>query len=473
MLAVTPAPPVVNPPQEIEKSTFFSEPATPSFTEETTASDPNIALRFQEEAELNQNVADNPFSTGFAAESNDTDLDSISFDNTEAPVFSVGHDEEKFEITNELAISFTDSSFGNATKEPSKISETDETHFLPGESGSDFDADFTSAPLPEVTASKDLNPLDTVTIDSEFSFSGGESLDDFSWDEPEPAPIAPSPSEPAVVAKIPPQDNSFDFSSFSFDEVESSTETEEKTRAEEEVLQNDSTIELATGDDSSSVPIDTMHSSGYEDSLPLPLAREKKESAPRAPRPLRPRVRAKKKGPGRLIGKIIVLILLTLAATYGFIYRDQVERIYSQLVNRFIEKQTQIDTSGSIKPVKLTGSYIVNNLEGELFVIHGEVVNEFKGLRSSVLVKGTIFGDNGVVLQSQTAYCGNPLKESSLKNLNFKEIRNVMSNELGESLVNLNITPGKSIPFTIVFDKAPKNIKEFSVEVLESKPGSK
>jgi hypothetical protein len=65
------------------------------------------------------------------------------------------------------------------------------------------------------------------------------------------------------------------------------------------------------------------------------------------------------------------------------------------------------------------------------------------------------------------------LIDSKLKDLNFKEIRDIMNNELGQHLVNLNIATGKGIPFTIVFNKAPKNIKEFTVEVLDSKPGSK
>ena len=471
VVAVAPPPPVVTQQPEMEEDSFFSEPAAPSFTVETTAPAPKFDLPVQEEDDWNQDVANDPFSAGFADEGGDTDFDSISFDNTGAPAFSVSDEnEEKFDFADEPTISFTDSPFGNAPEETFKTPDTDDTQFSPGESDSDFEADFTSTPSPGIAASEDLNPFDTVTTESGFTFSGGESLDDLSWDEPEPAAITPPPS---VAAETTPQDNSFDFSSFSFDEVETSAAAEEKSSEEEEVVQNDSTIELAAGDNSSSVRTDTTYSSGYEESQPLPLASERKESTPRSTRPLRPRVRPKKKGAGRLILKMIMLILLALAATYGFMYRDQIKKTYSHLVNRFIEKQTRMDISGSIKPVKLRGSYVVNNLEGELFVIHGEVVNEFKNLRSSVLVKGTIFGDNGVVLQSQSAYSGNPLKESSLKSLSFKEIRNVMSNELGESLVNLNIAPGKSIPFTIVFDKAPKNIKEFSVEILESKPGSK
>ena len=188
---------------------------------------------------------------------------------------------------------------------------------------------------------------------------------------------------------------------------------------------------------------------------------------------MRPRVRPKKKVSSRHAVKIILLLLLALAATYGFLNRGKILNTYKNIVNNFIENQTQVETNGRVDLIKLTGSYVHNSLEGNLFVIRGEAVNEYKGLRSSVLVKGTIFGDKGEVLQSQSAYCGNPLNDSSLRKLGFKEIRDAMSNELGENLVNLNIGTGKEIPFTIVFNKVPKNIKEFSVEVLESKPGSK
>ena len=475
LVDVAPPPPVVTQQSETEEDVFFSEPAAPSFTAETTSPAPSFDLPAEEEDDWNQDGADDPFSTEFADESGDIDLSSIRFDNTETPVFSVSNkNSEKFDFTDENSFSFTDSPGAIAPEETFKTSHTDDTQFFPGESGSDFEVDFTSTPSHGIAASEALNPFDTVTTESEFSLSGGESLNDLSWDSPESAPITTSFPDSTVGAEMPAEDKTFDFNSFSFDEVEATGKTEEKTSAEEGAVQSDATIDLATGNDSSSVPIGTKHSPEREAPLPIPLAGERKENTPRgANRPLRSRVRPKKKKFGRMILRIIMIVLVGFAATYGFMYRDQIEKTYTHLVNRFIEKQTRVETNGTIGLVKLSGSYVSNNLEGELFVIHGETVNEFKGLRSSILIKGTIFGDNGAALQSQSAYSGNPIEENNLKNSSFKEIREAMSNELGENLVNLNIAPGKAVPFTIVFHKAPKNIKEFSVEVLESKPGSK
>jgi len=192
-------------------------------------------------------------------------------------------------------------------------------------------------------------------------------------------------------------------------------------------------------------------------------------------KPLRPRTRSRqsKSGSNRMVVKIIVVALLSLGLAFGIMNREQLLKEYKNLVTRFIEKQVPIDTSGQIGLAKLSGGYVLNSQEGDLFVIRGEAINEFKGLRSSVLVKGIIYGENNVIVQSQSAYCGNAVPDEKLKKLRFKEIRDAMNNELGENLANLNIAAGKAVPCMIVFNQVPKNIKEFTIEVIDSKSGSK
>lgn len=184
---------------------------------------------------------------------------------------------------------------------------------------------------------------------------------------------------------------------------------------------------------------------------------------------------------GKKSKKILVRVVVTLLGLYFaiavfFVDNKQVAAPDLALISSINSDTKSLETvqqSGRLGLIELSGSFLFNTQEGNLFVIRGEAVNEFIGLRSSVLIRGTIYDDNGAVLQSQSAYAGNPLPDSSLKKLGFQEIRNLMNKELGENLANLNIAPGKGIPFAIVFNKVPKNIKEFSVEVLESKPGSK
>jgi hypothetical protein len=468
---VKPVAPVVTQRQEGIDDALFSGTDTPPFAAEIPP--PAVDVPTSEDDDWNQNNTSHFFADEFPDAAGASDLDAINFDNTEAPVFSVASEKEsKFEFADETAFSFTDLSLESGSEQPYKIAEATDEQSLSGESDNNFAADYASTPY-SIPASADLSPLSAVAIDNEFTFSGGDDLADLSWDEPDATPIAITAHELPVDTKAAPQDTAFDFSSFSFDEVAPPVGSDEN-KSDETFTGSDATIELSRETGTAPAPIETMPSPREVETPSPPLViRDRQESTPRPARPLRPRVRQKKKGSSRLAMKVIIVILLALAATYGIMNRDQIQKMYNNIVNSFIENQTRIETNGRIGLVKLSGSYVVNGQEGDLFVIRGEAVNEFKGLRSSVLVKGTIFGVNGEILQSQSAYCGNPIKDSSLKKLSFKEIRDVMNNELGENLVNLNIATGKDIPFTIVFNKVPKDIKEFTVEAIESKPGSK
>jgi len=454
--------------EEVDDALFSGTDATPF-----AAGMPSVAVDVpaDEDDDWNQAAADNLFSDGFTDETGASDLDAINFDDIEAPVFTVDSEEEnKSGLAGETAISFTDSFAESGSNQTYQIAEATDDQSLSRESHNDFAADFFST---TPTASQDLNPFNAVATDGDFTFSGEDNLADLSWDEPDKSPLTTTAPERFENTEAAPQDTDFDFSSFSFDDVTPSVNTEENKSTETAAAQSAATIELSTGNGTAPAPVEAILPPREEDAASPSLAKDRQEKPQRQSRPLRPRIHPKKKGTNRLAVKFITLILLGLAVTYGIMNREQIQKTYSNIVNRFIENQTRVETSGQIDLTKLSGSYIVNSQEGDLFVIRGEAVNEFKGLRSSVLVKGTIFGANGEILQSQSAYCGNPIKDSSLKKLSFKEIRDVMSNELGENLVNLNIAAGKGIPFTIVFNKVPKDIKEFSVEVKESKPGSK
>jgi predicted Zn finger-like uncharacterized protein len=466
---VKPVIPVVTQQQKMVDDALFSGTDTPFVTETPPST---VGVPVSEEDDWNQDTADNIFADEFAEAAGASDLDAINFDNIESTAFTEPSEKEnKFELADETAFSFTELSLENGTNQSYKIAEATEAQPLSGENDNPFYAD-DSVVAPTNPSTEDLSSLNTVATESDFSFSGEDNFSDFSWDGPESRPTINTPPEQSVFTDAAPQDTAFDFSSFSFDDGDSPTGVDGNNN-DKTVTPNEATIELSLGTETAPAPVETRpHPIEIEAPSP-PLTRERHESTPLPARPLRPRVRQKKKGSSRLAMKVIIVILLVFVAIYGVMNRESTLKAYNNIVSSFIENQTRVETSGRIGLIKLSGKYIANSQEGDLFVIRGEAVNEFKGLRSSVLVKGTIFGDNGAALQTQSAYCGNPLRDGRLKNLSFKEIRDVMSNELGENLVNMNIATGKGIPFTIVFNKAPKNIKEFTVEVLESKPGSK
>jgi hypothetical protein len=108
--------------------------------------------------------------------------------------------------------------------------------------------------------------------------------------------------------------------------------------------------------------------------------------------------------------------------------------------------------------------YVKNKLTGDLLVISGEAVNEFTKPRAAIQIKGMVYGADGSVLSSKNAFCGNPLTSEQLSTMSMEKIEAAMANQFGDSLANMEVAPGKAIPFVIVFAKPSAESKDYGVE---------
>lgn len=463
---------VVDTTKDIIEDDFFSlegkSPVAPQKTFASVDAPVSFTDDWNQEGELSHS----------ADEAGSTDLDAINFDDFEAPVFSVHTDQSsKFEFNDDSAFSFEDSSPLITVEQPNKIATQSEDQQISAGSENDFEADFSSG-LPSTSAMEEPSQTSSLATAGEFTFPEAESSSDFSWGETPIAPCRPAELDDSQKQQTTQQKNTdFDFGSFSFDNEEPEPFVSDENQHDESVdivTKNETSIELTMDVETSATPA-LIQPEALKSATTSSVGAIERESRLPSARPLRPRTlsRQTKKVSSDLIFRIFLAILLILGLVFGIMNRERIQIEYKKLVTGFIENQVPAETSGQIGLRKLTGGYLLNSQEGNLFIIRGEAVNEFKGLRSSVLVKGTIYGENGAEIQSQSAYCGNSIKDEILKKLGFKEIREVMNNELGENLVNLNISAGKAVPFTIVFNNVPQNIKEFTVEVVDSKSGSK
>lgn len=133
-------------------------------------------------------------------------------------------------------------------------------------------------------------------------------------------------------------------------------------------------------------------------------------------------------------------------------------------------KATQETGKISVRAVK--ASYVNNPQAGSLLVISGEALNEYPKSRAALQVKGMIFDAEGHILASKNAFGGNVLTEEQLATLPLDKIEAAMANQFGDSLANLEVAPGKVVPFMVVIAKPPKEGKDFGVEPAGSTAAS-
>ncbi|HEX5773778.1 MAG TPA: DUF3426 domain-containing protein [Geomobilimonas sp.] len=171
---------------------------------------------------------------------------------------------------------------------------------------------------------------------------------------------------------------------------------------------------------------------------------------------------------------IVMLVVVALGGVGFYVYQegpDALKKVGLGFMADWIGMKS--GEEGAIAIRNSSASFVMNKEAGELFVITGEAFNTFKKPRASIQVKVVVLGNKGEVLMQRTAYCGNPLTKDQLETLPMDKIEAAMNNQFGDSLANLGVEPGKSIPFVAVFKDLPKNAGEFGVEVINSTVASK
>jgi hypothetical protein len=123
---------------------------------------------------------------------------------------------------------------------------------------------------------------------------------------------------------------------------------------------------------------------------------------------------------------------------------------------------------GKITVQNVSSYFIPNAVSGELLVITGNTQNNFVKPRAALQVKATLFGNAGQTITTKTAYAGNPLTREQLAVMPAEKIEATMINQFGDSLINLEVQPGKTIPFTLVIINPPKEAKDFGIEAVGS-----
>jgi len=192
---------------------------------------------------------------------------------------------------------------------------------------------------------------------------------------------------------------------------------------------------------------------------------------------------ATSKSSGARKGALILIMILILA---GLIYglgqlgpnsflKEKGHYYYSLLRSYLGFKKSG---PGFISLEKIRGYYLENKHRQRIFVVEGEAVNRWSEPRSFIKVKGTLLDAQGGKIEERSSYCGNILLEEDLKNFPPEAIEKSLAAQFGETFANVNIPPGKAIPFMIVFTKfyeepaSAKKMANFQVEVVSSQKGT-
>lgn len=332
----------------------------------------------------------------------------------------------------------------------------------------ELEAPVAEVPIAEesVSASESLPATDTETQqftadfgapeveDSGFSYDQFRELDTTQSDETDFTFSSSEEAEPAAVSEEEAEaTESFRFSGPDDDQTEKGVE--QSTTALDETESRETTTE------------EPSHTQPPETTQPEPETIS--EPVAQASTPTKAEA---KSSSSSSVFRLLLLLLLGLVIIAGALYYVNGPEQINQVIQQIFGQQSKPAEKDRITLANLEGKFINNQDAGEIFVISGKVINNFREARASIQVKGVIFDPNGKPLLQKTIFCGNPISTQELQTLPFSKLEEMMRNQFGKAMNNMQVNHKEAIQFVIAFRDLPKDLSEFSVDIASSEPAA-
>nr|WP_320016310.1 DUF3426 domain-containing protein [uncultured Desulfobacter sp.] len=251
------------------------------------------------------------------------------------------------------------------------------------------------------------------------------------------------------------------------------------TVLEQETEPEDADITIAAPDvkDSSDTPENQLPPTDDEIDTEASIDQAPLITPPSAQSVRQKRSARKKKG-GSLAVKILLVLFLLIIVAYVAIIRlgvtiPVVSDIQIPFITEWLEPK-QPAPQPPLKPVidepSIDGRFVSNKSAGDLFIVTGRIENPSNTAVSHIQVKGTLMTKDNTKAATLIAYCGNIIPEETLKSGNISDITKQMGVKQGHQNTNVDIKPGASVRFMLVFSNLPEDLSNFTVAMQGFEP---
>lgn len=152
-------------------------------------------------------------------------------------------------------------------------------------------------------------------------------------------------------------------------------------------------------------------------------------------------------------------VLTAIHNTYPEASQGVVKQI--PLVGPAVVRNSHLKNGLALKSIH--GNYQTIQGNRDVFVVTGVAMNQNPIVVREVRLGGQTYGDDGNPIEQQSIWVGNALSPKIIRGMTPQDISDL---QRLKPLKSFEIPPGDSVPFTIVFLKPTKAIKNFSCEVL-------
>ncbi|MCL1890216.1 MAG: zinc-ribbon domain-containing protein [Desulfovibrionaceae bacterium] len=189
------------------------------------------------------------------------------------------------------------------------------------------------------------------------------------------------------------------------------------------------------------------------------------------PRTAKESGRAVKESGGAVKKALLAFLLLVLLlgiglGVYLYFFKDKIFT-GGEAVDPVASRIADVDKVRDLLLVDVRHRYVQNVKLGSLVVITGSVRNNFNTPKEKIRVEASLLDKEGKVLAVQQQNCGIVLTDMQLEILGKRELDAALADNFMMLANNINILPGKDVPFMVVFVYPPSAMAEYSVMVAD------
>jgi predicted Zn finger-like uncharacterized protein len=159
----------------------------------------------------------------------------------------------------------------------------------------------------------------------------------------------------------------------------------------------------------------------------------------------------------------LLILFFSLATAFQYAYPKVLDRWMKKvpLIGAAIARNDRLKEGVAIQ--SLRGGYQVIQGNREIFVVSGVAMNQNPVVIREVRIGGETFGADEKSIEQQEMWIGNAISAKIIRGMTAQDILDL---QRLKPLKTFEIPPGDSVPFTIVFLKPVKAVKEFTATVL-------
>jgi hypothetical protein len=159
----------------------------------------------------------------------------------------------------------------------------------------------------------------------------------------------------------------------------------------------------------------------------------------------------------------LLILFFSLATAFQYVYPEVSDRLIKKvpLIGAAVARNHRLKEGVALQ--SLRGTYQMIQGNREIFAITGVAMNQNPVVIREVLIGGETYGSDEKPIEQQEMWIGNAISAKIIRGMTAQDILDL---QRLKPLKTFEIPPGDSVPFTIVFLKPGKAVKNFTATVL-------